>query len=500
MSDEKLISGLSIYTPDIPIQRDLHISNIALTKHEAIAQGWHFRYKSRRRIRITRYSGSAESVVVPSSIDGCVVNELGRNAFQQAKVRNVSIPCSIKKLSEKCFSCSLVENILIANGIGEIPDKAFCDCRQLRYIHLPRTIVRIGNEAFINCNSLWHIEIPVHCRSIGEKAFNSSGLRSFAISRILPFEKGSVPYIEGQAFFNTPLFNKYDMVTLRVPFIYNCIDVLMIGNQKTITFSLKYPDTNVRFENRSIPTRTKLDLSRCKNIQISSNSFEEKGVYFSVDTHIKFCDDNTVRYDIPSYAASENLDVYVYNGSDVSIKPSELGEYIYVNRFSIKSRSLRAVHFANLRAVTDEQTEVFHPDCDSLHGVIWTENGKTYRKLIPPGQILQNQDVHEVLLEAFVLRGNTDSGNGVFFDRSVIDDLFRNYPNERIPGGLCKRDRVLVAIDVLRSTPKPDEESTAMYRDYLEHNKHYARFFTEKLPPEWRQYIVFMEGFFAAER
>ncbi|MCR5120965.1 MAG: leucine-rich repeat domain-containing protein [Ruminococcus sp.] len=499
MSAEKTISELSIYTPDIPTNREVHVSHIALTKSEAKAQGWHYRYKSRRRVRITRYSGSEESVIVPSSIDGCTVNELGGNSFLKAKVRNVSIPCSVKKLSENCFYYSSVENVLIENGLTEIPDRAFSCCRQLRYIHLPRTLDRIGNEAFWNCDSLWYIDIPGRCRMIGEKAFNSSGLRGFALSRIIPFDGGTSPYVEGQAFFNTPLTGKYDMITLRTPKGYNYLDVLTIGSQRTIAFSLRDPNTELRFENRSIPNLSKLDLSHCNNIHINSRSFEDRAAYSSVDTRVKFREDNTICYDIPSSVATENLDVYVYAGADVSIKPSQLGEYVYVNSFSIKSRSLRAAHFCNLRAVTDEQTEVFHPCCESLHGVIWTENGRTYRKLIPPQQILRNYNIHKALLRAFILRGNTDEG-GVFFDRQVIDELFRNEPNSIGKLGAYKHDRVLIAIDVLRSTPKPEEESTAMYRDYLKRNRHYAEFLTKGLPPEWRQYTVFIEGFFAAEQ
>lgn len=75
-------------------------------------------------------------------------------------------------------------------GVGS---KAFWNNKTLKYITLPKTIVRIGEDSFNNC-SLKEIDIPESVIEIGKKAFYRSGLESVIFNSVV------VPDIGQEAF------------------------------------------------------------------------------------------------------------------------------------------------------------------------------------------------------------------------------------------------------------------------------------------------------------
>lgn len=63
------------------------------------------------------------------------------------------------------------EEIVIEEGITEISNDAFKECRALRTIVLPSTLEKIGRESFRGCGNIRSMDIPEKTVKIGESAF-----------------------------------------------------------------------------------------------------------------------------------------------------------------------------------------------------------------------------------------------------------------------------------------------------------------------------------------
>ena len=65
-----------------------------------------------------------------------------------------------------------IKKVIIKDGITSISAHAFEDCKNLKYIKLPKTIKRIGCKSFYN-TSIENLTIPEGVEVIGEGAFNT---------------------------------------------------------------------------------------------------------------------------------------------------------------------------------------------------------------------------------------------------------------------------------------------------------------------------------------
>lgn len=63
------------------------------------------------------------------------------------------------------------EYVKIADGIEEIPAKAFRNCKNLKAIYIPSSVISIGEKAFDNCYNL--IEVVSYAENIGRSAFEN---------------------------------------------------------------------------------------------------------------------------------------------------------------------------------------------------------------------------------------------------------------------------------------------------------------------------------------
>ena len=71
------------------------------------------------------------------------------------------------------FQSGKIEKVVIEEGVTNIGNDAFSDCRSLTSVTIPNTVVKIGNAAFIGCVNLLSITIPNSVTSIGASAFSS---------------------------------------------------------------------------------------------------------------------------------------------------------------------------------------------------------------------------------------------------------------------------------------------------------------------------------------
>lgn len=65
-----------------------------------------------------------------------------------------------------------LKEVVLSEGVTEIPYQAFEQCKSLEKITIPSTVTEIGDYALSNCKSLKTIELPDGLQSIGEYAFS----------------------------------------------------------------------------------------------------------------------------------------------------------------------------------------------------------------------------------------------------------------------------------------------------------------------------------------
>ena len=169
-------------------------------------------------ITIAKYIGSSGKVVVPETIEGKKVTEIGektffkcgvsikevqlpdsitiigKDAFMGTKIRKITIPEGVVSIGETAFafseleditipgnvkyfgasefySCKNLRTVILKDGVEEISLGSFCACRNLSSIIIPDSIKKIGKEAFKNCNSIENITLSKNLESIDYMSF-----------------------------------------------------------------------------------------------------------------------------------------------------------------------------------------------------------------------------------------------------------------------------------------------------------------------------------------
>ena len=129
-------------------------------------------------VQITAYNGSAETVVIPGTIDGKSVTSIGYEAFYDcSSLTSITIPGSVTEIGSAAFSgCTSLTSITIPDSVTRIDNGAFSVCTSLTSVTIPDSVTSIGESAFNGCTSLTSITIPDSVTSIGDWAF--SGCKS----------------------------------------------------------------------------------------------------------------------------------------------------------------------------------------------------------------------------------------------------------------------------------------------------------------------------------
>ena len=160
-------------------------------------------------VEITKYTGSGESVTVPSELDGKIVTKIGEKSFFNCEnLKEAVIPAGVTEIDMDAFyNCpnlmligaepasqnyaseigvlfnkTWTELVRCPEGIsGEystwragtasVRDYAFHNCKKLEGITVQDGVIKIGEGAFAGCSSLESIDLPLSTKEIAKNAF-----------------------------------------------------------------------------------------------------------------------------------------------------------------------------------------------------------------------------------------------------------------------------------------------------------------------------------------
>ena len=152
-------------------------------------------------IRITSCQTSDVNLVIPDTIDGYTVTEIGTSAFaNQTSIQTVKFPANLKQIGVKafanctgllevtlpdtiqgagqlCFSgCTALKKAVLNKGRINIVYGMFENCTSLTEVVIPDTVENVAMYAFLNCRSLTHLNLPASLKSISVHAFEGAGV------------------------------------------------------------------------------------------------------------------------------------------------------------------------------------------------------------------------------------------------------------------------------------------------------------------------------------
>ena len=121
-----------------------------------------------RGVRITGYKGSVTDVVIPATIQGFPVREVGFYPPNE-NITSIVIPEGVTKIGGFLESSNL-RSVTLPSTLTEIASNAFFYCRNLKTITLPASLETIGEGAF-DGSGLTEIALPASIKRIGDAAF-----------------------------------------------------------------------------------------------------------------------------------------------------------------------------------------------------------------------------------------------------------------------------------------------------------------------------------------
>jgi len=115
------------------------------------------------KVTIVGYTGNAVDVIVPDTIEGYPVTEIGLKAFLGCNtLTSIKLPESITDIGSSAFyGCTNLQTIELSEGIKTLGSKVFYGCTGFTEIKLPDSITAMGHETFSGCTNLSKINIPL---------------------------------------------------------------------------------------------------------------------------------------------------------------------------------------------------------------------------------------------------------------------------------------------------------------------------------------------------
>ena len=124
-------------------------------------------------IKLTGYTGQDTKLVIPDTLDGKKVTEIGDGCFSgNPWPERVYVPEGVVKICDFGFGCcSHMEKIYLPDSLREVGNGAFSGCGVLKLADFSDGVTSIGDGAFMACRNMTQISLPADLQQLGKFAF-----------------------------------------------------------------------------------------------------------------------------------------------------------------------------------------------------------------------------------------------------------------------------------------------------------------------------------------
>lgn len=131
-------------------------------------------FENENGVTISGYSGNGGDIVIPESINGRAVTEIGIRAFGGNEIiKSVKFPATLEKIGDRAFmGCIGIEKLELEN-VREIGSAAFADCYALTEVIIPQGVETIGNDAFAFNDGIIKVVLPEGVKNWGAHVFQN---------------------------------------------------------------------------------------------------------------------------------------------------------------------------------------------------------------------------------------------------------------------------------------------------------------------------------------
>ena len=125
---------------------------------------------------VTKYGGEGGDVVIPDTLGGMPVTEIGSwSFFGCEELTGISIPNTVTVIGSSAFNnCTGLTSVSLPAGLTTISNTAFAGCSALTAVSIPASVRSVGSQAFSGCSSLGQVEIPEGLTEIGGGVFRDT--------------------------------------------------------------------------------------------------------------------------------------------------------------------------------------------------------------------------------------------------------------------------------------------------------------------------------------
>lgn len=261
------------------------------TKTEYVNGDYKYYLNINNEAVISRYIGTSGEVIVPETLDGYVVTEIGETAFYaeskkeffdnlipQNQITSVVLPETIKKIGSMAFSfnkslvsinipdavtvlqtrtfegCFSLKDIDWSENLKTIGPMAFYLCNGLIDLQIPDGVIEIGSLAFGRCQNLQNISLPETLTNIGNYAFcENYSLKSVSIPDSVT-ELGIGAFMFCEAMIEAKLPDKIDVIPES---LFECAPLNGIEFPETVTKIEAYAFAGAKLGNVKLPKELK---------------------------------------------------------------------------------------------------------------------------------------------------------------------------------------------------------------------------------------------------
>ncbi len=147
-------------------------------------------------VTITGYTGTKTAIIIPATINGKAVTEIGARAFEKSALTAVEMPDSVTIVNDFAFFySSAMLYVKCGKGLKTIGAEAFEGCYAMFRFDANEGLTSIGRNAFAMCQNLKNFAIPGTVNEISDGAFCFSAIEKISIP-------GSVKIINTATFSN----------------------------------------------------------------------------------------------------------------------------------------------------------------------------------------------------------------------------------------------------------------------------------------------------------